>query len=211
MIHVYGVVDGLVELPKLAGLGDAPLERRRVEGLELVLSRTPPAAEVTREALLRHAEVVEELSARSAAILPARLGRAFSDEVELTDAVRAQAPRLAVRLERVRGCVEFGLRAIPSLRESDVEAASGVEYLRARLEETRRRDRLAERLHEPLAHVARATTVRRQGGELNAAYLVAREDIPAFHAAVAKLERTPEATVVCTGPWPPYSFAEDAA
>jgi hypothetical protein len=211
MIHVYGVVDGLAELPALAGLGDAPLERRRVDGLELVLSQAPPAAEVTREALLRHAEVVEQLSACSAAILPAQLGRVFRDDAELADAVRAQAPQLAQGLERVRGCVEFGLRAIPSVGESDVEAASGVEYMRARLEEARRRDRLAERLHEPLVRLARATTLRRQGGELNAAYLVAREDISAFQSAVAKLERSPEATVVCTGPWPPYSFAAEAA
>jgi hypothetical protein len=166
---------------------------------------------VTREALLRHAEVVEELSARSAAILPAQLGRAFRDDAELADAVRAQAPRLARGLERVRGCVEFGLRAIPSLDDSEVETGSGVEYMRARLEESRRRDALVAQLHEPLARLSRATTLRRQGDELNAAYLVARDEIAAFQAAVARLERSPEATVVCTGPWPPYSFAAEAA
>jgi gas vesicle protein GvpL/GvpF len=211
VIHLYGVVDGLAELPEVTGLGDAPLERRRVHGLELVLSHAPPAAEVTREALLRHAEVVEALSARSAAILPAQLGHAFRDDADLADAVRAQAPELARGLERVRGCVEFGLRAIPLVQESELEAGSGVEYMRARLEETRRREGLAERLHEPLARLARETTLRGQGGELNAAYLVAHEDVSAFQAAVAQLERSPETTVVCTGPWPPYSFAEEAA
>jgi len=129
VIHLYGVVDGLAELPQVAGLGDAPLERRRVDGLELVLSQAPPTAEVTREALLRHAEVVDALSARCAAILPAQLGHAFRDDAELADAVRAQAPQLARGLERVRGCVEFGLRAIPPVQESEIEAGSGVEYL----------------------------------------------------------------------------------
>ena len=79
MIHVYGFVDELAELPALAGVDEAPLERFQVAGLELVLSRaaTPPSAEVSREAVLRHAQVVEELMRRSAAVLPAQLGRAF--------------------------------------------------------------------------------------------------------------------------------------
>jgi len=160
--------------------------------------------------VLRHARVVEELSARSAAILPAQLGRAFRDDDELAAAVREQAPQLASGLERVRGCVEFGLRAIPAERTEQVEAGSGADYMRARLDEVRRRERLVERLHEPLARLARATALRPQGDELNAAYLVARDDVAEFREAVARLERTPELTVVCTGPWPPYSFATEA-
>jgi hypothetical protein len=212
MIHVYGVVDGLAELPPVAGLEEAPLERRRVEGLELVLSRsqTPPSAEISRDSLLRHAQVVEELMTRSAAVLPAQLGRAFRDEDELTAAVREQAPQLERGLERVRGCVEFGLRAIPAETGSEVEAGSGTGYMRARLEEVRRGDRLVERLHEPLARLARDVTVRQHAGELSAAYLVAREDVAAFQSAIAGLERSPQLTVVCTGPWPPYSFAGEA-
>ena len=211
-IHVYGIVDGLDELPPVTGLDDAPLERRQVEGLELVLSHadTPPSAEVSREAVLRHAQVVEELNARSAAILPAQLGRAFRDDDELAAAVREHAPQLARGLERVRGCVEFGLRAIPGDGNERLPAGSGKEYMRARLEEARRRDRVAARLHEPLARLARATALRSQGDELNAAYLVARDDVSEFRKAVAGLERTPELTVVCTGPWPPYSFATES-
>jgi gas vesicle protein GvpL/GvpF len=212
VIHVYGVVDGLAELPSVTGLEEAPLERRRVDGLELVLSRsqTPPAAEISRDSVLRHAEVVEELMSRSAAVLPAQLGRAFRDEDELTAAVREQAPQLERGLERVRGCVEFGLRAIPPETESEVKAASGTGYMRARLEEVQRGDRLVERLHEPLARLARGVTLRQHGGELRAAYLVAREDVVAFQHAIARVERSPEVTVVCTGPWPPYSFAAEA-
>lgn len=212
MIHVYGVVDGLAALPPLAGLEDAPLERLRIDEVELVLSRaeTPPSAEVSREAILRHAQVVEELSERSAAMLPAQLGRAFRDEDELSAAVRSQAPQLERGLERVRGCVEFGLRAIPSESSGELDAASGTDYMRARLEEVRRGDRLVGRLHEPLARLAREATLRHHGGELSAAYLVPRADTAAFHDAVARLERSPEVTVVCTGPWPPYSFTAEA-
>jgi hypothetical protein len=65
-------------------------------------------------------------------------------------------------------------------------------------------------LHEPLARLAHEATLRQHGGELSAAYLVAREDAAAFQQAVARLERPPDVMVVCTGPWPPYSFAGEA-
>lgn len=212
MIHVYGVVDGLRELPPLAGVDEAPLERRRVAGLELVLSKavTPPSAEVSRETVLRHAQVVEELMRRSAAILPAQLGRAFRDEAQLATAVVEQAAQLERSLERVRGCVEFGLRATADAAEPP-EADTGAGYMRARLEQTRRQDDLVERLHEPLARLARATTLQRPAGGLIGAYLVARDDVAEFEAAAARLEGAPGVTVVCTGPWPPYSFAAGAS
>jgi hypothetical protein len=212
VIHVYGVVDGLDELPALSGLDDAPLQRRCVEGLEVVLSETstPPSAEVTRAAVLRHAQVVEELLARSDSVLPAQLGRAFRSEQELDEALRSQASQLERGLDRVRGCVEFGLRAVREASADHPEAESGAEYMRLRLEAQRRGERLVAQLHEPLARLARSTTRRRHGEELNAAYLVAREDVPAFREAVARLEHTRDVTVVCTGPWPPYSFATEA-
>lgn len=212
MIHVYGVVDGLEELPPVAGLEGAPLERRRVDGFELVLSRgeTPPSAEVSREAVLRHAQIVEELMSRSAALLPAQLGHAFRDDEELAAAIRGQASQLARGLDRVRGCVEFGLRAVAAPVGDSDTARSGSEYMRARLEEARRQDRLVGDLHQPLARLARESTLRRAGaGEIRAAYLVGREESAAFREAVSRLGDIAGVTVVCTGPWPPYSFAAD--
>lgn len=212
MIHVYGVVDGLDELPEVAGVDEAPLERRRVAGLELVLSSVapPPAGEVSREDVLRHAQVVEALMGRSAAILPAQLGHAFRDEEQLATAIEEQAEQLERGLERVRGCVEFGLRATTRTAEAPA-ADTGAGYMHARLEQVRLQDDLVDRLHEPLARLARASNLQRRSGGVTAAYLVARDDAAAFEAAAARLERTPGVTVVCTGPWPPYSFAAGAS
>lgn len=213
MIHVYGIVDGLEELPSVAGVDEAPLERRRVAGFELVLSRpaTLPSPEVSRETVLRHAEVVEALMRRSAAILPAQLGRAFRDEGQLETAIEEQAAQLERSLERVRGCVEFGLRATADEPAAPPEADTGAGYMHARLEQVRLQDDLVERLHEPLARLARATTLERRAGGVSAAYLVARDDVAAFQDAAAGLEGASGATVVCTGPWPPYSFATGAS
>jgi hypothetical protein len=208
VIHVYGVVDGLDEVPPIAGVDEAPLERRRVAGLELVLSRaaTPPSAEVSRETVLRHAQVVEALMRRSTAILPAQLGRAFRDDDQLAAAIEEQAAQLERGLERVRGCVEFGLRVTTDPGEPP-EAETGSAYMRARLEQVRLQDDLVERLHEPLARLARETTLQRRAGGVTAAYLVKRDDVAAFEEEAARLEQADGVTVVCTGPWPPYSFA----
>ena len=209
MIRVYGVVEGLDELPALAGLDDAPPQRRRIGELEVVVSRAvaPPSAEVTREEVLRHAQVVEELAARSDALLPAQLGRGFRDDEQLADALRAQARELGERLEQVRGCVEFGLRALVTAA-SEHEKATGADYMRARLDDLRRQDRLVAELHEPLASLARENTLQRgAAGEIRAAYLVEEANVEAFRGAAGRAEGSPDATAVCTGPWAPYSFA----
>jgi len=212
MIHVYGIVDQLDSLPPVEGLGDAPLERRRVDGLELVVSEVP-REEVTQEAVLRHAEVVEALMSRSRAVLPAQFSRPFTGDEELTSAVAPKAPELGRRLQRVRGCVELGLRVVAPAAESKPDAGSGVEYLRARLDEEHRRSRLVAELDEPLSRLAQETVGGTAGGNVfERAYLVRTEDVPAFLERVRELQSArPELSLACTGPWPPYSFGAETA
>ena len=212
MIHLYGVVQELEELPSVGGLGGEPLERRQIDGLEVVVSHVASELpSVSEEAVLKHAEVVEELLARSRAVLPAQLGRAFADEADLVTAIRTKAVELERGLTRVRGCAEFGLRV---LRGEALDFAeqheSGRDYMRFRLAETMQRDRIAEEFHGPLARLSR--TSARFGGAsadlLAATYLVPDENIANFRDEVARLEAAhPKLGVVCTGPWPPYTFA----
>jgi hypothetical protein len=217
VIHVYGVVDELSELPAMRGVEDAPLRCRRVGELELVVSDVAANAEVTQDAVLRHAQVVDELMTRSSAVLPAQFGRPFGGEDELTAAVTSKAADLARGLNRVRGCVEFGLRAVSVAAGPVAHDPSGAGYMRARLEEERQRERLIARAHEPLAALARATApaTASAGGVFECAYLVPAASVEAFRDAVRRVEAaSPELTLVCTGPWPPYSFGssrEDAA
>jgi hypothetical protein len=212
VIHLYGVVEELEGLPPVAGVDAGRLERRRIEGLELVISRTGEESDVTQEAVLSHAYVVEELMARSAAVLPARFGSAFSDEQELADAVRTKASALARGLSIVRGCFEFGLRVLggDGAAENASNDLSGRDYMRTRLAEEKARRRLAQELHEPLARLSRASV--RFGGAssdlLQSAYLVPRQDVAVFGEHVRRLEAThSDLTIICTGPWPPYTFA----
>jgi gas vesicle protein GvpL/GvpF len=213
VIHVYGIVEELDSLPPVGGVGDGPLELRRIGDLELVVSEVP-GEEVTQEAVLQHAEVVEGLMSRSRAVLPAQFSRPFRGDEELASAVGAKAPDLERRLSEVRGCVELGLRVVaPAAESAPASADSGVDYLRARLDEERQRSRLLEELDGPLSHLAQAATGgSASGAVLDRAYLVRREDVSAFLGTVRDLEAAhPELTIACTGPWPPYSFGAESA
>ena len=213
MIHVYGLVQGLDELPARTGVDGAVLERRRIAGLELVVSVSAgELSEVTEEALLTHAGVVEELMARSRAVLPARFGLAFTSEQKLEEAVETKAPALADGLARVHGCVELGIRVLGGESRQPSAELSGGEYMRARLAEATERERLSDELHRPLARLSR--TSARFGGAsgdlLHAAYLVPLENVGAFRDHLSSLEAAhSNVTMVCTGPWPPYTFADD--
>ena len=206
MIHVYGVVDQLRSLPLQPGVGGAPLERARVGPLELVVSRTT-SNEATHEAVLAHAQVVDELMARSRAVLPVQF-TAFADEGELADAVVPKVETLERALRRVRGCAEFGLRVAHAAVDPP-ESSSGAEYMRARLAEEQRRQHVTALVHEPLRWLSRATARVRSSsaGVSESAYLVPVENVEAFRNALGRLQAEhPELTIVCTGPWPAYSF-----
>ena len=212
MIRLYGLVDGLADLPAARGVAGERLERRTIDGIMAIVGKAAsddPGAD--KEAILRHAQVVDELFARSGAMLPARYGRGFVDEAALAAAVRANASELHAALGRVRGCVELGVRALaPATPEPPRRAATGREYMRGRLAELGKSERLALELHETLARCARASERNvelRSRFLLSASYLVPKDDVETFRRTVQSLQDAhPHVSIVCTGPWPPYSF-----
>ena len=208
MIYLYAIAEELDGLPDVRGVDDAPLARQTVEGLDLVVSEHEgTAVDATEGAVLAHARVVEALVERSAALLPARFGRGFRDDEALREAIEGRAASLREALAQVRGCVELGVRVVAPEPTAAPAAESGrayMEALQARAEEARR-------LHEPLAALARAAT-RTVGATprllLSGAYLVEPGELDAFRGRIFELEAAhAELTFVCTGPWPPYSFA----
>jgi hypothetical protein len=216
VIHVYAIARELESLPSLEGLGGSGLERTRIEGFDVVTSRTRrTAVKPTDEAVVRHARVVEALFARSEAVLPARFGDLFPDEQQLVTAVRSKRADLERALTRVQGCVEFGLRVL--LPEEDASGRtpvrSGREYLERQLEQATKRWALADQIDEPLARLARTSTRQDHapaGILLTAAYLVPERAAGAFRREVERLQSGhPDLSIACSGPWPPYSFAED--
>jgi hypothetical protein len=187
---------------------DPPLRAVRCDGLTALCAPAgPPEPELTPDALWRHDEVAEALM-EERDVLPVRFGTLISDEAAAARAVRERQEDLAASLDRVRRAVELAVRAQPRVRDDVVACGpdSGVDYyMRAKA----RRVEAACLLHEPLAFLARECVVQPGPELLRAAYLVDREAVEGFVSLVQRLQAAhPGLDVLCTGPWPPYSFAE---
>lgn len=163
--------------------------------------------------LWEYERVVERLMG-ARAILPMRFGTVLGDEQAVRGLIRERHAALAAGLERVRGTVEVAVRA--GWREPEPPARAdgpGTTYMLDRLALHRRARELADRL-SPLAEMAREIHTRflaRGNLPVLGAYLVEREKVTEFTDSVRDLdERHADIELVCTGPWPPYSFAPGA-
>ena len=204
MIHVYAFADELGDLPPLDGIDGAPLERRTIDGLEAVFSRRTGGSEPDslRSDAIVHGKIVEALAERAAAVLPVRFTEESPSNEDLDAAVGRRAAALKLRLEQVRGCVELGLRIVAPVEVPT--AATGAEFMHA----LRDGDGAIHDLHRDLVELSREASLRRVGRDRVGAYLLPREGVGAVQALVERFARErPGLTVLCTGPWAPYSFA----
>jgi Gas vesicle synthesis protein GvpL/GvpF len=183
---------------------DPPLEAVRSDGLA-VLYAPAETREVTAETLWHHEQVVEGLMA-GREILPIRYGTLVPDPSAAAVAVATRRDELAASLERVRGAVELAVRV--EISEPEAESTeSGRDYMTAKVGRLAK----ADLVHERLSPVAREHVIRPGPELLRAAYLVDRAEVEHFVSVVRRLQEShPELDLLCTGPWPPYSFAGDA-
>lgn len=154
--------------------------------------------ELTPDALWQRERLVEWLM-EDRDLLPVRYGTRVRDEEEVARALGEREAELSEALDRVRGAVELSVRVIGDRPPP----ASGTEFIRGRAE--------VAALHERLALVARDRARRpaRAAGELlRAAYLVDRGALDEFVSLVGRLQADSDGSLrlLCTGPWPPYSF-----
>jgi hypothetical protein len=167
--------------------------------------------EVTPDALWRHEEVVEALM-EGRDLLPVRYGTRLPDDEAAAAVIEERREELSAALERVRGAVELSVRALANDGAADpaLSSDSGREYLRQRARAEESRELVTAAVHEPLSRLARASVIRSVHSPaelLRGAYLVDRAGVEEFAALVARLhDADPRLSLLCTGPWPPYSF-----
>ena len=192
MIWVYAVADR-PELPL-----PPPLEGVVAGDLVGVVAHRDAPPEPTPDALWEHERVVEGLM-EDRAVLPMRFGTTQPDTETLRGALTERRDELTAALDHVRGRVELAVRAVGDAPAAPAD--TGREWLLGRLESSRH----ADAVHEPLTALAVASRrfAPRRGELLRAAYLVDRDALARFGAAVEGMD-----DVLCTGPWPPYSFVE---
>ena len=201
MIELYAITDD-------ATPPDPPLRAVRSDGLA-VLYAPAERRQVTPEALWRHEQMVEALMA-TRDLLPVRFGTVVPDPRAAARVVAERSAELATSLERVRGAVELAVRV--ETRETEADRSQRIQSGRDYMSAKARRIAKADLVHEPLALLARESVMHAGPELLRAAYLVDRGAVESFVRQVQRLQDThSELDVLCTGPWPPYSFAGETS
>ena len=218
MLYLYAITED-PRAPDERGLHGAPLRSIGEHRLFAIASEhAEKPADAGVDDLWAH-EAVVEAAMKLGSVLPVRFGTTLLDELAVGALLRRRRVELKDALARVRDRVELGVRALAPPAETpaatpDRDVGPGTAYMLGRLEEQRRAAAAAARIHEPLAALA-CESVRNAkaapAAGLNVAYLVDRDRVDAFRARVEELAESHHAAVVCTGPWPPYSFTAEAA
>ena len=212
MIYLYAIGEREARVDE-PGFDERPVEAVRHGRLSAYVSRDVTADVAPTPAnLLRHDGVVAA-AMRSGAVLPMRFGTLVRYEDDLHAVLDEREEALARRLERVRGRVELGARALWRRdREPAAAADSGREFLQAKLRRREAAREAAQALHRPLAELAAdasCTLLPRDDTAFSAAYLVDRTRAPELEDRAAALRTASEdVELVVSGPWPPYSFSE---
>lgn len=221
MLHVYAITDSSHDLEAI-GLDNAELRAVGKEAPFAVVSehdQLPP--QLSEDDLWAHERVVEELMER-ATVLPMRIDGTVANQETLQRILDERRKEFEVLLTGVRGAVEIGVRAQLAEDTTSEDAGSddvegdewgspGTAYLLTRARQQRRAEDMAARVHEPLVALSRKNKRSSMGLRLNlfkAAYLVDRDRVDAFRDRVEMLDlELGDGRIVCTGPWPPYSFS----
>jgi Gas vesicle synthesis protein GvpL/GvpF len=217
VLYLYAIVDPGTEVG-VRGMQDADVRSVRAGGVDALVSEhdhIDPSADV--DDLWAHEVVVESAGESGAAVLPLRLGSVLPDEASVVALVEERAQEFTHALDRVRGAVEIGIRA--AVMEAAPEPAAvtdelpGTAYLMTRLAQKQRGDEVIDLVHRPLADLAREhVRLDRSIGDQSSvrlAYLVDEDAVEPFQERVQNLEmELDNVRLACTGPWPPYSFAD---
>src|SRR5919202_1284403 len=217
MVYLYALTEPLRAAPAATGVEGAPLRIVSAGQLTAVVSdRADARLEASEETLWAHERVVEALMDDHPA-LPMRFGSVLPDDGAVRDMLAARREDLKGALQRVEGAVELGVRVAwdPAMaaEHSSSSAQSrgpGASYRLGLASARRRAGVLGERLDRTLAGLSRSRVQRLLTSPtlpVSAAYLVEPEHVEAFRRRVATLDaEVSEVEIVCTGPWPPYSF-----
>ena len=161
---------------------------------------------VTVDTLVEREELLEALM-EDRDVLPVQFGTALPDESAAAQVVLERHEELAAALDRVRGAVE--LAASRSPRGTPGRRACGPRQRSGLPPRTSRRLRLRRSVSTSGWTRSPGHAVVRPGPDLlHAAYLVDHADVARFVAEVKRAQEScPELSLLCTGPWPPFSFA----
>jgi Gas vesicle synthesis protein GvpL/GvpF len=190
---------------------------------ELARVETPDAAELLAyERVIRSQHIVAD-------VVPMRFGSVLPDEAAVRAHLDGQRATYLRTLARVAGCVEMGVRVLLSVPHTPAAsgqaahppARSGVDYLKA----VQRRYSAESQLRDdcaaleqslvskvaPLCREHRMELAPLRPGEpalCSLYFLVPRQQVAAFRAALSPVMDGDPSRTTLSGPWPPFNFVD---
>jgi hypothetical protein len=218
-LYVYALVDSSLDAKLGTGIAGERLRLLTVGSATAVAGKMAQLPSISPHCLRAHDEIIRRVALASDAILPFRFGTMLATAKDLAEALSPRLGILLAALERTRGCDQMTLRlyapatpestrpARPALRDG---GGRGTRWLRHR-STAYSLPELAV-LREALSRCVHAEALELHDTPPLVAsvfHLVRRSRLADYGAEVAKLEpRLAPASVVATGPWPPYAFTE---
>ncbi len=214
---LYGITDDSRDPGHgLCGLGGTAIRCIHRAGLTAIVSEHAEAPALDEDTLWTFERVIESFMA-GGAVLPVRFGTTLATAEEVQAMLERRRTELIAKLEDVRGAVELSVRGVwshPPEPTSTSPETTGTSYMLERLEPQRRARALAAQVHAHLDGRARASRHRIMSGPLSpvsAAFLVDCGTQADFVRAVTDLDvQLADVDLICTGPWPAYSFVGNA-
>jgi len=225
--YLYCVLPAEAPDPAVNGIDDAPLRALRAGAACAWVADVSVAPQPDLERIRAHDRVVRAAMATGFTPVPVRFGQVAASDDDVLAHLQSRDYR--ADLERVSGCVEFGIRIVDPEAHASGEADSdpppvpdgeqagaGAAYMRtlaARVhaaERSRTRSLDAARaIDAALASGVREARVESSDHPPGAvvAHLVQAAAADAYAERARDLARGhPPLRIVVTGPWPPYSF-----
>lgn len=188
------------------GLSREPLRAVRAGGLAAIAGVVRGPSRPTPANLVEYDRIIRRLSARNAALLPARFNTLVEDEDEVRLILRSRQASFRAALARVRGRVQMSIRL-----ESEAPAAgqgspaSGADYLRQRAAAHRVAE--FEPLRSAVDRWVRDVRVERKGNVVTIYHLIPRASVTAYRRGIERVAAPADLRIA--GPFPPYAFAQE--
>jgi len=200
MIVLHAVV------PSDADLGDPGLSVHEAGPVTVLYDEVTRPPSTSRDAVLEQGRRMVALAER-VPVLPMRYGTTVRDVGDLRAVVEERGDSWSRRLALLTGCRELVVHlgvAAPARRID----GTGRDYLLRRMDHLEQQDRVVRDVRALLSPWSR--DLRRLPDQQRLAVLVSRQDVETTRAALAAWAAAHDVEVIVTGPWPPFSFCEEA-
>jgi hypothetical protein len=224
VLCVYAVASPPDRRVAVKGVGGERLRAVTVGRITAVIGELPRAPTPIDAALRKYDRVVQALSLRLSALLPARFGTCVQDLAELSFILQSRQETFQHSLQAVRGRAQMTVRVMPGSAAPENESApavtgagprvaapgsGGAEYLRSRAAAAAREREVPgfESVRTAVRHWVRDERVERHGSVSSVYHLVPRGQARRYRLAVEHAAHDAGLRVMVSGPWPPYAFS----